>query len=116
MSALKELARELSGEITREVMIGVRREIISISKTGLTVCYSEEEAAAKLNCSPQTLARRRKSGEIDYSLSPSGKPVYMVHHLLDYLLRNERRNGKQQVTLTDVLGGKVLEFPARKAA
>lgn len=103
MSAMENLAEELAKKITDIVLAKVRGEQSSFIKDKAKFCWSEKDAAQVLECSPQTLARRRKAGEIDSSANPAGKPVYMAHHLLDYLVRNEKRNGSQKVGLKDVL-------------
>jgi hypothetical protein len=92
---LKQMARGLARQITDEVMENVRRELLRMNKHGFDFCYSERKAAAKLGVDAKTLYRKRAAGEIDYSRSPSGKPVYLPRHIIEYLTRHEiRQSGK----------------------
>lgn len=88
---IKQFARNLADEITKQVLENVRRELSSINKENHRFCYSEEEAAEKLGVNKSTLYKKRKSCEIDYTCSPSGKPVYLPRHIEDYLLKHEVR-------------------------
>lgn len=105
-----ELAKQLSEQITAEVLKNVRLELSSAAKNNFEFCFSEKEAAGRLKISEVTLRRKRDAKVIDFS-RVGGRVVYMPHHLLDYLIRNEVRNGKQAVGLNDV-----LNFPALKKA
>jgi hypothetical protein len=116
MSALDLLAEELSKKVLDQILSQVSQKISGILPEITKVSYNEKEAATVLNISPVTLAEKRKNGEIDFCqiISPrrgdshGGKFVYMRHHLLDYMLRNEVRNGKQLVSFADVnLTGKL---------
>ena len=88
------MAADLASSVTAMVLDRIRSEMETTAKA-VPVCFTEDEAAEKLHCSPQTLAARRKAKEIDSSVSPSGRPVYMSHHLTDYLARHEIRGGRR---------------------
>lgn len=104
-----QLKNDLANGVVEVVMAGVAIELNAFRKREMPFCYSETEAAEKLQVSKSTMERIRKNGGIDFSRSPSGKPVYMAHHIYGYLQRNEQRNGKQEVTLKDVLGNSTQE-------
>lgn len=96
---IKKLGETLAEQVTKSVMENVRRELLLLNKQAFQFCYSEEEAAQKLGVDRQSLYRKRKSGEIDYSRSPSGKPVYLPRHIDEYLARHEIRSGKSTSSL-----------------
>jgi len=112
MSAMDLLAEELSKQITEKVLREVSQKIGQLLPDIAKVSYTEREAAEVLNISRQTLAEMRKRGAIDFCqiIAPrrgdvsGGKFVYMRHHLLDFMLRNEVRSGKQLVTFQDANG------------
>lgn len=88
---IKQIGNGLAEQITRQVLENVRRDLATVNQQTYRFCYSEEEAAEKLGVNKQTLYKKRKSGEIGYSVSPSGKPVYLPRHIEDYLVRYEVR-------------------------
>ncbi|MEQ1762550.1 MAG: hypothetical protein ABL984_05310, partial [Pyrinomonadaceae bacterium] len=78
------------------------------------ICWSEEEAAEVLKISTETLAKIRKRNEIGhtYAIPPTsfakgkpanGRPVYLRHHLLNYLLRFETHpTAKERIRFENV--------------
>lgn len=112
MSAMDLLAQELADKIADEVMRRVAAKITNLLPDLTKVSYTEAEAAAVLNIAPASLAEKRKAGEIDFTqvIAPrrgdqhGGRIVYMRHHLLDFMLRNEVRHGKQMVSFQDAQG------------
>lgn len=110
MNSLDLLANDLSQKITAQVIGNVEAKLSEIMSSETVFCFTEEEAAAKLKISKPTLERERKDGSIDFS-TYRGKIIYMPHHIYGYLLRHERKRGKQEVTLGDV-----LQFPSKAAA
>lgn len=111
------LALNLAEKVTAIVMENVKREVASIVLNNSDFCWSEEEAAGKLKMSVETLARKRKAKEIgcSYSIPPTkfdgrgralnGRPVYMRHHILSYLLKYEvspAYSGKGYITFENV--------------
>ncbi len=91
---IKQIGNTIAEQITKQVLENIQREMTTINKQTFLFCYSEEEAAEKLGVGKQILYKKRKAGEIDYSRSPSGKPVYLPRHISEYLDRQEIRNGK----------------------
>lgn len=91
---LEKFSETLATRVTALVIENVRRELENLHRESFVFCFSEEEAAEKLGVHPKTLYRMRKSGEISYSRSPSGKPVYLKHHIADYLLKHEVKNAR----------------------
>jgi DNA-binding NtrC family response regulator len=89
---IKQIGTGLAEQITKQVLENIRREMTTFHRQNYRFCYSEEEAAAKLGVDKSTLYNRRKNGEIGYSRSPSGKPVYLPRHIDDYLARHEVRS------------------------
>lgn len=111
MNSLELIAEELAQQISAEVLTKVRNEIALMMKR-IKISYTEKEAAEILGMSIDSLAKIRKNNGIAYSqtISPprgsehGGRFVYLKHHLLDYLSRNEQRPvGKLKVSLHDVL-------------
>lgn len=88
---IKQIGSSLARQVTESVMENIRRELTTINKQTYRFCYTEEEAAEKLNVDKSTLYKRRKNGEIGYSRSPSGKPVYLPRHIDEYLEKHEVR-------------------------
>ena len=86
------LAVQLAETITVRVLAQVKAEVAEGMRSDTVVCFTEAEAAELLKCSPRTMAEKRKAGEIDSSLNPSGRPVYTTRQLTDYLLRHESRS------------------------
>lgn len=114
---LDDLGDGLAEKITQAVMSNIRREIETRQAEGTEVCWSEEEAAVKLKMSVETLAKIRKAKGIGYTyaIQPTkwdgkgrplnGRPVYMLHHLLSYLLQSEMKaasGGKTEVKFENV--------------
>lgn len=112
---MQELFEQFTGQladaVASAVLSKVRAEIGTAVAADFEFGWLERDLAEKLGCDVQTLARARKAGEIDHSLNPAGRVFYMPHHVYDYLMRRETRNGKSEVTLADV-----IHFQTRKAA
>lgn len=101
--AFSQVADRLAEQVTAKVLAAVEAEFTRIVVQEGEICFNEAEAAAKLKISEETLARLRKAKAIgcSYAIAPTrfdrskrpanGRPVYMRHHLLDYLLRHELR-------------------------
>lgn len=104
---MEQLLDELIERVAATVSERVRDAVKATEAEGvreLPLCYTEEEAAEILKCGAQTLARRRKKKEIDHTVGPSGRVVYMPHHILNYLLENEiRAGGNRPFKAADVL-------------
>ena len=126
MNSLDELVKEMADKCGELVIAQIRREAAQMLKP-TEFKFSEKETAEILEISISTLRRLRDKGKIDfsYTIQPSvtqdgkragGRIVYMAHHIYGYLLRNERKFGKQIVTLTDVLRFPAQFPPLRKAA
>lgn len=92
---IHEMIAQIADGITADILAKISSELSRRMSEALSVCWTEAVAADRLGCSPQTLARIRKNKEIDFCRNPAGRPVYMEHHLTDFLLRNEIRTGKQ---------------------
>lgn len=117
MDAWEQMKQDFVDAVVPLVIESIRREMTEIGKDNFNFFFTEEEAAEKLKLSPQTLKRERDAGAIDY-VTYRGKIAYMPHHLLGYAQRNEVRNGKQEITLKDILGKNsenVVRFPKAAA-
>jgi hypothetical protein len=114
---VKQVADEIAQDIASIVLHKVRMDIAMTVKAGYEFGWTEAELAEKLRCGETTLAEKRRSREIDSTRNPAGRPFYMPHHVLSYLLRGEIKNGRQTVSMRDVLPFPDL-FPAeeKKAA
>ncbi|HEX8636757.1 MAG TPA: hypothetical protein VF692_01745, partial [Pyrinomonadaceae bacterium] len=63
----EKMSKELAGRVSAQVLREVRAALAAELKQGIRLSYTEAEAAEILNMDAQTLARKRKDGEIDYS-------------------------------------------------
>lgn len=108
----EQIAEQLAQKVFEKVSARIDVELGDRLKGATEICWLEEEAAKLLHCSDQTLADKRKAGLIDSTLNPAGRPAYMLHHLYGYLMRQETKNGRQDVTLADVLPFKRKEAAA----
>lgn len=113
----QQFALDLAAQVTRSVAASVRPEIEKILLENEEIGWAEDALAAKLDVSTETLARKRKAGEIGCSwvIQPTrfnaegrplnGRPFYLRHHVLNYLRRNEtpaKSMGRQDVTFENV--------------
>nr|AUN37285.1 hypothetical protein [uncultured bacterium] len=105
---MNAIAQQLAGDVAELVLAKVRLEMSNQAKATTPICYDEQEASQVLKCSPQTMARLRKSGLIGHVLLPSGRPGYTPAILTDYLGRHEVQAGSKPAG--------VYEFQARSAA
>lgn len=112
-----EAGRELAATVTRQVLATLRPAIDKILAENAEFGFTEEALAAKLGISTESLARKRKAGEIgcSWAIQPTrfnndgrplnGRPIYLRHHVLNYLRRNEtpaKVVGKEDVTFENV--------------
>lgn len=119
------IARDLGEKIVAEVMPTIRREIAAgFHLDAAKLDYTEEQAAAELDMSVQKLRQLAKSGEIGFSYSivptqydkvgraQNGRRVYMRHHIINYLLKNEIRPAT--TAAGDVTPAEVYQFSGDK--
>lgn len=115
------IARDLGEQIVSEVMPTIRREVEALRADHAPLCYSEEQAAAMLDMSVQTLVKLAKAKRIgfSYSIEPTqydkasgralnGRRVYLRHHILNYLLHREMK--PETATKADLTAANVYQF------
>lgn len=101
-SLIDTLANEIgtrAGRIATETI----NEALAEKQGSFMLGWLEEDLAVLLGCSTQTLYLKRKNKEIGYTTTPGGKIFYMVHHVVDHLLKHEVRAANATVDLADVL-------------
>lgn len=108
---LEKMSEQLAARVFEKVAVRIDAAFDARLRGMAEILWLEEEAAVLMKCSAQKLADLRKEGLIDHTTNPAGRPAYMLHHLLGYLMGLEVKNGKQAVGLADV-----LQFRLKEAA
>lgn len=127
-AAIQQAASELVADITRRVVEAVGPRMQKAIGDCQRVGWTEAELAVELGVSEETLARKRKAGDIgcSWAIAPTrfdkkigrplnGRPFYMRHHVLSYLLRNETP-AKTVGGVKDVTFENVYQFERKEKA
>lgn len=89
---LEQFAAEILAEVKAVVVPILRTEIAAEMRRAGKVTFTETEAAAMLDLSPETLKKIRRDGKINYSQTARGRKIYLPEHIKDYAKRREIRN------------------------
>ncbi len=100
---IERLAKEIGERASTICMEHIAEAADAIFKDGFKLVWTEEQAAQLLECSERKLYDAAKAKEIDSTTNPAGRRVYMLHHLIDYLVRNETDIGRRTIQMADVL-------------
>lgn len=115
------IAKDMAEQIVAEALPVIKREFAAMQADRQPLDYTEEQAAAMLDMSVQTLVKLAKAKKIgfSYSIEPTqydkasgralnGRRVYLRHHILNYLLHREMK--PETATKADLTAANVYQF------
>lgn len=92
-SIWEKLAQQFAGRVESLVAARAERLLKNYFRSSVELVFTEEEAAARLKVSVDTLQRWRLANEIN-CYQYARRATYSLAHLQDFLSRNERLASK----------------------